>query len=250
MCLLLFAYKKHPKYPFVLMANRDEFYSRPAKAMSWWPDAPDVLAGKDTMGGGTWMGVSRSGRFAALTNYREPHRKFPDAPSRGDLVRNFLEQNISSEKYLENLNSTSQKYAGFNLIVFDKKNLCHLSNRENKINILKTGIYGLSNALLDTPWPKVELGKNALTKAISAESVDPKDLFRAMQNPQIFADEQLPDTGVSIEWERRLSASFIQSPDYGTRCSTVFMQNEDGNFYIEERTYDKMNEGAVSFGKA
>lgn len=227
MCLILFAWKMHPKQKLVLAANRDEFYKRPTEAASFWKENDQLIGGKDLVGGGTWMGMTKQGRFAALTNYRDPDNIDPHAPSRGQLTKDFLESDISPLEYLTQLKETKTPYNGFNLLVGDGASLWYYNNVNYEIQALQPGIYGLSNALLNSPWPKVTWGKNALEKAITPTPIDTDQLTEIVKNSTLAKDETLPSTGVSLEWERLLSPLFISSETYGTRCSTIILQSDE-----------------------
>jgi uncharacterized protein with NRDE domain len=234
MCLILLAWQAHPDYPLVVAANRDEYYSRRTAAADFWNDAPDVLAGRDLEAGGTWLGVTRSGRFAALTNYRDPARNKTGAPSRGELVHRFLSDGQTAENYLSELESCAHRYNGFNLVFGDLDGLWCFSNCGEGEQALAPGVYGLSNHLLDTPWPKVARGKSALNGALRALP-DEAQLFTLLRDDSIAPDEALPRTGVSLEWERLLSAAFIHSPQYGTRSATVLLRDRSGRVrFIEQ----------------
>jgi uncharacterized protein with NRDE domain len=237
MCLILLAHDAHPEYRLVVATNRDELYARPTAPAAFWGDAPELLAGRDLRSGGTWMGITRGGRFSALTNVRELPFPAPDAPSRGHLVSDFLRGRESPEAYLAALSSRAEAYPGFNLLVGEGAELWHLSNRAPGARALSPGVYGVSNALLDTPWPKVERGKAALREALAGGGeVDPEALFRVLSESEPFPDALLPDTGVGVERERVLSSLFIASPDYGTRASTVLLLRRDGRARFVERT--------------
>lgn len=227
MCLILLAWRAHPDYPLVVAANRDEFFSRRTAAADFWEDAPNVLAGRDLEAGGTWLGVTRNGRFAALTNYRDPARNTMGAPSRGELVRRFLIGGQSAEDYLSELESCADRYNGFNLIFGDPDGLWCFSNCGEGEQALAPGVYGLSNHLLDTPWPKVARGKSALNGALQALPNE-APLFVLLRDDSIAPDDALPRTGVSLEWERLLSAAFVRSPQYGTRSATVLLRDRSG----------------------
>jgi uncharacterized protein with NRDE domain len=227
MCLILLAWQAHPDYPLVVAANRDEFFSRRTAAADFWEDAPNVLAGRDLEAGGTWLGVTRNGRFAALTNYRDPARNTMGAPSRGVLVRRFLIGGQSAEDYLSELESCADRYNGFNLIFGDPDGLWCFSNCGEGEQALAPGVYGLSNHLLDTPWPKVARGKSALNGALQALPNE-APLFALLRDDSIAPDDALPRTGVSLEWERLLSAAFVRSPQYGTRSATVLLRDRSG----------------------
>lgn len=239
MCLILMAYDVHPEYRLILAANRDEFYDRPTLPMAFWQDHPDILAGRDLTGGGTWLGMARSGRFSALTNYREPGGPRPGAPSRGGLVSGFLSGKSPSPAYLEAVSRAGQTYSGFNLIVADAAGLFYYSNRGAGIQPLAAGWYGLSNHLLNTPWPKVEKGIALMKAAVPAsDPVNMDAVFQLLKNRELPPDDRLPDTGVGLEWERVLSPIFIRSPGYGTRSSTVVLIGRNGRAQLAEQTHD------------
>ena len=225
MCLILVAWRMSEHFPLVVAANRDEFYARKTAAAHWWPDQPEVLAGRDLLAGGTWMGVTRSGRFAALTNYRDPQRQRDDAPSRGALVSDFLSGSLSADTYLTQIRQQASTYNGFNLLVGDREALFCYSNVDDQIHALQPGLHGISNELLDSPWPKLVRGKVAVGSALP-DLPDASRLFAALADSAVVADDELPDTGVGIEWERLLSPAFIQSANYGTRCSTVLLMGD------------------------
>lgn len=236
MCLILIAWRLHPEYPLVVAANRDEFFARPTAAATFWKDAPQVLAGRDLEAGGTWMGVTRTGRFAALTNYRDPAQNRSDAPSRGALVADFLGGDEAPRAYLERIDEYGRQCNGYNLLVSDGQTLWWSSNVGGKARALAPGVYGISNHLLDTPWPKVGAGKTALAQALDGLP-DDEALFRLLQDDGIHPDEHLPQTGVPLEWERLLSSAFVKSPDYGTRSSTVLCVGTDGWASFNEQTW-------------
>jgi uncharacterized protein with NRDE domain len=237
MCLLLFAYNTHPDSRLILAANRDEFHRRPTAAAQWWSDAPDIFAGRDLEKSGTWMGVNKNGKFAALTNFRDPTQRKANAPSRGLLVSDYLRGQLSPAEYLVQLSEHADQYEAFNLFLGDKKSLWFFSSRDKIAQELKTGVYGLSNATLDEPWPKVTHGKQGLTK-ILAKNINQNNLFSLLADRTIYHDDHLPQTGVPLEWERRLSATFIVLPEYGTRCSTLLLIGKDGRMEFVERSFD------------
>lgn len=236
MCLILLAWRAHPDYPLVVAANRDEFFSRRTAAADFWNDAPDVLAGRDLEAGGTWLGVTRSGRFAALTNYRDPARNKAGAPSRGELVSRFLTSGQDPRAYLSELESSADRYNGFNLVFGDLDGLWCFSNCGEGEQALVPGVYGLSNHLLDTPWPKVARGKSALNAALQALP-DEVPLFDLLRDDRIAPDDALPRTGVSLEWERLLSAAFVRSSQYGTRSATVLLRDLSGRVSFVEQGF-------------
>jgi uncharacterized protein with NRDE domain len=237
MCFIVLAYEQHPRYRLVLATNRDEFYARPTAPAAYWADAPYLLAGRDLQGGGTWLGVTRAGRLAALTNYREPGVTLPDAPTRGALVADFLTGTPPPCAYLEDVRRRADRYHGFNLLVGDTQDLYYFSNRAAGIRTLEPGLYGLSNHLLDTPWPKIVRGTKALAAALDADVVDPETLFAFLVDTQHAPDQDLPETGVGLARERALSSIFIESPNYGTRASTIVLIDYEGHVAFIERTY-------------
>ena len=237
MCLILFSYKSHKKYKLILAANRDEFYERPTLPMQWWENNDGVLAGIDQDKHGTWMGVNKNGRFAALTNYRQMPITEKFDSSRGFLVSEFLTSDISRDEYIAELRSCTASYDGYNLLFGDVEKISYFSNKGAETAELEPGIYGLSNHLLNTAWPKVEAGKGRLQEIVEKDDVDTSSLFEMMENTDFGQDSDLPDTGVGLELERILSAAFIKSPEYGTRCSTVLLVDWENNVTFEERSY-------------
>ena len=239
MCLIALALDAHPAYRLVVAANRDEFYDRPATPVDWWPDAPRVLAGRDLREGGTWMGVARDGRFAAITNFRDPGLAMrPGAPSRGALVADFLRGGAGAEAYGREVARRAAEYNGFNLLVGDEGGAFYLSNRAQGVRRLEPGVHALSNALLNTPWPKVVRARAAMEDALAAAHGDGWDgrLWEMLADRVIAADESLPDTGVGAERERLLSPPFITTDVYGTRSSSVLTIARDGEVRFVERS--------------
>jgi len=242
MCLLLFSFNKHPDYPIILAANRDEFFERPTEAASFWKDFPSVLAGRDLRQGGSWMGVTIDGRIAAVTNYREPSQNKPEAITRGALVSDYLKGKASAEVYMQKVIAQRHAYDEFNLLVGDKQSLLFFCSVEDDYQTLTPGLYGISNGKLDSTWPKVEKGKVALENIIQAsEQPEAEKLFELLADKTLAADSELPSTGVSLEWERRLSPLFVHSEGYGTRSSTVLLIDRQGKVFFSERSFD--NEG-------
>jgi uncharacterized protein with NRDE domain len=238
MCLVLIALDSHPKFSLIVAANRDEFYDRPTAPAGFWADAPSVLAGRDLQAGGTWLGLDRAGRLAAVTNYRQGEREPPAARSRGRLVSDFLTGDTSALKHIEQVQSEAGLYNGFNLIAGDAGGLFYYSNREGRVRSLAPGLYGLSNHLLDTPWPKVATAKSALDVLLNGGASElTGDLFALLSDRNQPADTLLPSTGVGPEWERLLSSAFIASDGYGTRSSTVVLVARDGNILFVERSF-------------
>ena len=240
MCLLLLNYNNLPEYSLVLAANRDEFFERPTTAASFWDDFPSILAGRDLHKGGTWMGVNKGGRIAAVTNYREPPLNKPDTLSRGALVRDYLDGNENAETYMQKVMTQHHLYDEFNLLVGDKQSLFFYSSVEDNYQKLEPGLYGISNGSLDSSWPKVEKGKAALKTIIQGdEKLEPEKLFGLLSDKTIAPDSELPATGVSLEWERELSPLFVNFKDYGTRSSTVLLIDKQGGACFSERSFDK-----------
>jgi uncharacterized protein with NRDE domain len=238
MCLILFAYKVHPAFNLVLAANRDEFYHRATRPLGFWSDREYILAGRDLKGGGTWLGVTRSGRFAALTNYRDPASLKANAPSRGLLLTSFLSSNIHPKAYLDDIRSEGHLFNGFNLLAGDTNGLYYYSNRGNGAVALSPGFYGLSNHLLDTAWPKVERGKRGLENLLRGQRiVQPERLFHLLSDRSAPLPERLPDTGVGRRWEKILGPLFIVSRHYGTRCSSVLLLSPSGRILFSERSF-------------
>src|SRR5580704_7661841 len=247
MCLVLIAWRGDAKYPCVIAANRDELHARPTAAAHWWPSQPPILAGQDLLAGGTWLGMTRTGRFAALTNYRDPEQRRPGTPSRGTLVASILMSGDSLEQSLEHLRGVSADYNGFSLLFSDGERLAIYESARGSGRVLGPGIYGLSNHLLDTPWPKVQTAKSRLSRALS-ESATTDAVLELLRDDEPAPDEQLPRTGLSLSWERLLSSAFVRAPDYGTRCSTVVRIDESRQACFDEWTWDAAGArtGAVS----
>lgn len=236
MCLIFLALRTNKEYPFILVANRDEFYDRATEPAHFWPDAPAVVGGKDLKAGGTWLGVTREGRLGMITNYRDVANLNPHAPSRGHLVRDFLVQNQEPGEYLNRISETSSRYNGFNIMVGSPNELWYHSNYSSQIQTLSQGIFGLSNALLDDPWPKVVRGKAAFAELIQNKFTS-EDLFAMMQDETLAKDDDLPSTGLPLDRERALSSMFIRTQGYGTRNTTVIKVHRSGTLQMEERTY-------------
>ncbi len=242
MCLIALNWNPDSHYPLILIANRDEFYQRPAREAHFWEQNPDwgqmsgIFGGLDLQAGGSWLAVNRNGKLAAITNYREPNSS--GERSRGELVSHFLQGDRSAQDYLLEVQNHQDLYAGFNLLLADNTGLWYFSNRERLIRKLKPGLYGLSNGLLDTPWPKVQRLKALLEKNREAIPTHPPALIDILHDQQRPGDDQLPDTGIGLERERLLSTCFIQSPIYGTRNSTALILNREGTLHWHEQHYD------------
>jgi uncharacterized protein with NRDE domain len=237
MCTLLIAWQADPSYPLILAANRDEFYERPTATAARWHDASGVFAGRDLVHGGTWLGVTVTGRIAALTNYREPHHAKPERPSRGHLVSDFLEGDLGAAQYLAAVRGSGGDYDGYNILLGDLAQLYYYSNRSDRMMPLSPGIHGLSNHLLDTPWPKVVRGKQALAGLIGAGPPSSEGLFAILADRTKAPDAELPETGVGLELERLLSSIFIESARYGTRSSTVLLVDRYRQATFIERSF-------------
>jgi len=236
MCLILIAHRLHPAFPLVVGANRDEFYARPTAAAAFWSDAPQVLAGRDLQAAGTWLGISRDLRFAAVTNFRDARSLQPGARSRGELTSAFLRGAVPAPEYLEGVRRRADDYGGFNLFVADATGLHYFSNRDGEVRALAPGAYGLSNHLLDTPWPKVSELKPRFSAAIG-EPLDPDAIRRILSDRGVAPDAALPDTGIGLERERMLSAAFVLSDTYGTRSTTVLSVRADGKVRFNEWSF-------------
>jgi uncharacterized protein with NRDE domain len=237
MCLIALAWRAHPAYPLVVAANRDEWRERPTQAAHWWPEHPGLLAGRDLQAGGTWMGYTRAGRFAAITNFRDPADRRSTALSRGTLVTEFLLGHESPEAFVGHLATRAGHYNGFNLIVGDGASLFYFGSRQAEVLSIAPGIHGLSNHRLDEPWPKVRHARDAMREAL-AEADPASRLFTMLGETTAAPDAELPDTGVGLDWERRLAPALITGADYGTRASTVLTVAPSGVARFEERTRD------------
>ena len=233
MCLIVVGWRVHPDYPLVVAANRDEFYARPTAPLARWPDAPQVIGGIDLEAGGTWLGITDGGRFAAVTNVREPGMG-KGSCSRGELTRSFLLGAASAADYAARIQGA--QYAGFNLLLADGEKLVYCSNRDAPPRILPPGIYGLSNHLLDSPWPKLLTARERFAAAL-ASLPEQARFFELLADQTVVDDENLPRTGVPIEWERLLSAIFVKSADYGTRASTLILHQTDHTATVREDSF-------------
>jgi uncharacterized protein with NRDE domain len=243
LCLIALAWQARADLPLVVAANRDEWRERPAQPAHWWPDHPEILAGRDLQAGGTWMGITRGGRFAAVTNFRDPSDKRTTAKSRGALVAGFLTSREAPRAFLDGLGGQAGEYNGFNLIVGDERELWYYGSREGEARAIEPGVHGLSNHLLNEPWPKVVRAREAMRGALGREDPAPA-LFEMLSGTEGADDAALPDTGVGLAWERRLASPLITGADYGTRASTVLCLRIDGSVTVEERT--RAADGAVA----
>lgn len=247
MCILFIANRMREDFPLIIAANRDEFYARPTLPSSFWPTAPHVLAGQDLEAGGTWMGVTRNGKIAALTNVRDLTNVRNDTVSRGELVANWLinyarvlsdDDHETATQYLSHIQENRQCYNGYNLVFGDVNHLRVYNNINNSTHTLEKGVYGLSNADLITPWPKVTQGVTALNAYVnSTPSIEHHSLFEILAQSNKADDEALPDTGIGYEWEKALSSIFIQTPEYGTRTSTLLLVDSNNCIHWKERRF-------------
>jgi uncharacterized protein with NRDE domain len=246
MCLILLGIDPSPGISVILAANRDEFYSRPTAPMAFWDQPCQMLAGRDLHAFGTWMGISATGRFAALTNYRDMTTIKPNAPSRGNIIPDLLASALTIPDFLTILDKTAAAFNGFNLIAGQGSKIFWYSNMDRRIHGLLPGIHGLSNHLLDTPWPKITRGKKALAQCIQKDPWNDDCFFDLLLDRQQPCDKLLPDTGIGLEWERILSPLFIQSPTYGTRSATLMRVTTKGNILVKERTFSTTQTPACS----
>lgn len=247
MCLVAFGWKAHPNYSLIVGANRDEWHDRPTAPAAWWKDYTQILAGRDLKAGGTWMGVTVGGRFAAITNFRDPAEKRSTARSRGELVTMFLLGLESPVNFLSSISERAHEYNGFNLVVADATSMAYFGSREGKIKPLEPGIYALSNHTLNEPWPKVILAKSALEAALqtkTTETARQMAIYEFLSSQAIAPDEVLPETGVGPEWERVLSSALIVTPEYGTRTSTILSIGVNNRVSFAEHT--RRPDGKVS----
>lgn len=244
MCLAVIARQVHPEFSLMIVANRDEYHDRPAEPAGIWSDYPQVLAGRDLRAGGTWLGLSASGKIGLLTNFREPGNQNPAAPSRGALVSHYLQDATSALQYAHTIDAQGRQFNGFNLLLADSNSLHYVSNRARyPDSVVAEGVHGLSNATLDIAWPKVTRTTDAVTKLLSknlAPEIDglANGLFDIFRDAQPAHPSELPCTGLSPERELQLSSPFILDRTYGTRCSTVILADHANQMYFEERSFD------------
>ena len=235
MCLIFFSINEHPKYKLIVAANRDEFYERPALPAHWWKK-PQMLAGKDLKAHGTWMAVNKNGKFAALTNYRDPAAFDVQKESRGKIILDYFSMENEPD-FFESLKHARTKYNSYNFISYQQGKISYYSNRLDEVTVLKEGNFALSNHLLDTAWPKVEKIKREMAGLLKNNTVDTRVIFELLSDTTLARDEQLPHTGVPLQTERMLSPVFIKSEKYGTRCSSVLLIDQSGHIEFEERTF-------------
>ena len=247
MCIVFLAVEQHPHYPLIIAANRDEFFERPSLAANFWQDAPNVWGGRDVQAGGSWLGVNRDGRIAALTNIRDPQNIRKEALSRGHLVQSALcVDDFNVETFTETLRVTKNHYNGYNLVFGHWQQLWVYNNHLDHCQPIEQGVHALSNAFLNSPWPKAHRGVERLrTLCQHAQENGLVDaLFDLLTDRTPASDEQLPNTGVGLAWERVLSPIFIATPDYGTRTSTIIMVDNEGQAWLYERQYQPVREEA------
>jgi uncharacterized protein with NRDE domain len=236
MCLLVFAIRQHESFPLVVAGNRDEFHARPTQDAHWWPDYPNIVGGRDLQAGGTWLAMSRSGRFAAVTNFRDAQREIAGLRSRGHLITGFLNGSVAVPDYLATIDCDA--YAGFNLLVADSQSAAYLSNRGGGRRELTPGVYGLSNATLDDPWTKVTRTKSRLAALIDSEDINASSLMRILDDREKASANEVETNGLSFSMAHALTAPFIVHPEYGTRCSTVLTVDAAGQVRFLERRFD------------
>ncbi len=245
MCLILFALHQHQDYPLIVIANRDEYYARPARAAHWWPDRPGIFAGRDLQARGTWLGVNKNGRFAAVTNVRESGGMTPGEKSRGELPTRYLGGDETPQTYLENLQHEATRYAGFNLLLGNRDELWFASNRDSGIHKITPGVYGISNGGFDEAWPKLSSGKLELERMLGT-GIDEQGLMNILTDNSLAPDHELPRTGVELGIERMLSSRFIRSPEYGTRaCSVVTIDSSHRVSFTEQNYIDSDHIGEL-----
>jgi uncharacterized protein with NRDE domain len=237
MCLIVMAWRAHPDIPCLIAANRDEYHGRPTAAAHWWTDRNDILAGRDLLAGGTWLGITRTGRFAAITNYRDRAQALANAPSRGSLVTSLLESSATVAEGLATLRRIGGNYNGFNLLFSDGERLGVYESVRGEGRELGPGVFGLSNHLLDTPWPKVTTAKSRLHDALR-EDAGTRPVLALLRDETRAPDQELPRTGVALEAERLLSSAFIRSADYGTRSSTIVSVDRGRRVCFDEWSWD------------
>lgn len=238
MCLISLNWRAHPRYKLVLAANRDEFHHRPTAAAGWWADAPNVFGGRDLSQGGGWLAASTHRRLAAVTNVRRMVQPDPNAPSRGALIADFMRNTQSAAEFAKRLRGRADAYAGFNLLLYDGETLLYATNHDGfHSERLTPGIHAVSNAALDTPWPKLVRLREHMSQWSMQGQHDDGALFDALADDQTAPDSALPDTGVGLELERFLSPAFIRGPQYGTRASTVIALGTDGTLQFSERRF-------------
>ncbi len=243
MCLILFAYNHLEQYKLVLITNRDEYHHRKAKQADFWLEQPSIFGGIDCVAGGSWLSVDKAGRLAAVTNVRKPPFGQTAKHSRGDLVKDFLSTNLPASDYLAELKSNDGDFGLFNLLLFDDSGLWHYSSDTHQAQLIQKGIHGVSNATLNTPWPKLKNGCECLRQELNSDELNTENLLNILQSQQKPNDSELPNTGVSHEFEQLLSPIFIRNNEYGTRCSTLITIDQHNTLIFHELSYNP--EGAI-----
>lgn len=239
MCLLILAWRMHPRYPLIVAANRDEFHERPAAPLDRWDDPRGLYAGHDLRAGGTWLGADAEGRIGIVTNFRELARPRRNAPSRGGLIPAFFGSGTRPARFLEDLETDAPGYSGFNLLLGDREELWYAANRADRFaRPLGPGIYGLSNHFLDTPWPKLELTRSRFLAQLTAQELRAESLLELLADRTPAPDLPHPDSGFDPDWELTLSSPFIVHPAFGTRCSTIVLASGSGAVTLRERRFD------------
>jgi len=239
MCLISLAWQQHEDYPLVMAANRDEFLARASQEMHFWNSQPHILAGRDLVAGGTWMGFSKHGRFAALTNIRHPDYFKAGQLSRGELIPDYLNAKLSTQQWSQWLKDNHTSYHGFNLIFGDAEGIYYFGSNQPDVVSLEPGIYGLCNADLNTPWPKVQKAQEQMSSWI--KSPDLQSLSLLHSTSEVADDTLLPSTGIPIDLERSLSAQKIALPEYGTRTQSGIIVDRQGTLQVTEISIDKGN---------
>ncbi len=236
MCIIAFSLNEHPDYKLIIAANRDEFFERPSTYAGWWEDQPGIYGGRDLQAGGTWLGMTKSGKIAAVTNFRDPSNIRPDAKTRGTLALDYLKGETDAKSYLEALAKAADDYNGFNLLLFENDRAYHFSNYEHQLNEIAGGVHTLSNALLNTPWPKVTKLQKRFSQTIK-EAFEADDLLGVLEDDAQAPDELLPSTGIPYEWEKAISSICIKTENYGTCCSTIITVDHSNCVRFTERSF-------------
>jgi uncharacterized protein with NRDE domain len=237
MCLCVFSYQTHPQYQLILATNRDEFYERPSAPANFWDDEPEIFAGRDLKEKGTWLGLSKKHKFAMVTNYRDLRNLKTNVLSRGRIVVDYLKSTYSPKEFVEKIaDPNAEKYNGYNMLLWEQGQMFWYSN-VNKMSLqISPGIYGLSNCILDTPWFKVEKSKSAFKDVIENKEIDINKLFKVLSDRELSPDDSLPDTGLDFDTEKMISSVFVNTPSYGTVCSTIVLIDYNGKITFIERT--------------
>jgi uncharacterized protein with NRDE domain len=238
MCLILLAHECSPQYKLILLSNRDEYHQRPTKRAGFWPSNPHILGGLDELAGGSWLSIDNTGRLAAITNVRKPPFNDTDKESRGLIVKDFLCSQLSAREFIADLKTHDNNIGLFNLLLRDDNELVHYSNDTRRISSIEPGVHGICNASLNTAWPKLSLGCELLQSSLSEGTSHPSDLLNILQSRERPLDKNLPQTGITLEFERLLSSIFIQSSDYGTRCSTIITIDNNNFLNFSELSHN------------